>query len=242
MPVTLCHTGNKGSAEIAVGGAKRASRPTKLTGYNVSRVLIADDHALARAGYRQFLEGESSISNIGEAGSFAEALEALDRGRWDLLILDINMPDRNGFDILAEVKAHYPYTKVLVISGFPEGQYAENVLKAGASGYLSKSTAPTELMHAVRTVLGGRRYRSDEARGKAAEENPAPELPHTELSTREFQIFLKLAAGASVTAIAAELELNVKTVSTFRGRILAKMRMQSNADITAYALKNGMMH
>ena len=187
MPATLCHTGRKGSTEIAVGGPKRASRPPKLTGYNVSRVLIADDHALARAGYRQFLEAEASISNIGEAGSFAEALEALERGRWDLLILDINMPDRNGFDILAEVKVHYPYTKVLVISGFSEDQYAENVLKAGASGYLSKSTAPTELMHAVRTVLGGRRYRSEEARGKAAEENPNSELPHTDLSPASFR-------------------------------------------------------
>ena len=206
----------------------------------MSRVLIADDHALARAGYRQFLEAESSILNIGEAGSFAEALDALGRSRWDLMILDINMPDRNGFDILAEVKAHYPYTRVLVISGFSEDQYAENVLKAGASGYLSKSSAPTELMHAVRTVLGGRRYRSDEARARG--DAPNEELPHTGLSTREFQIFLKLAAGTSVTAIAAELELNVKTVSTFRGRILAKMGMQSNADLTAYALKNGLMH
>lgn len=206
----------------------------------MSRVLIADDHALARAGYRQFLEAETSILSIGEAGSFAEALDALGRSRWDLMILDINMPDRNGFDILAEVKAHYPYTRVLVISGFSEDQYAENVLKAGASGYLSKSSAPTELMHAVRTVLGGRRYRSDEARSRLAEGNGEP--PHTDLSTREFQIFLKLAAGSSVTAIAAELELNVKTVSTFRGRILSKMGMQSNADLTAYALKNGLMH
>ena len=218
---------------------ERASRHT-LAGCHVSRVLIADDHALARAGYRQFLEAESSISNIGEAGSFAQALEALGRSRWDLMILDINMPDRNGFDMLAEVKAHYPYTRVLVISGFPEDQYAENVLKAGAAGYLSKTSAPTELMHAVRTVLAGRRYRSDEARARSAEANA--ESPHTELSTREFQIFLKLAAGSSVTAIAAELGLNVKTVSTFRGRILAKMGMQSNADLTAYALKNGLMH
>jgi two-component system invasion response regulator UvrY len=234
------HLRQREHTEIAVGcPARHPDRTETLTGYDVSRVLIADDHALARAGYRQFLETEASISNIGEAGSFAEALEALERSRWDLMILDISMPDRNGFDILAEVKAHYPYTRVLVISGFSEDQYAENVLKAGASGYLSKSSAPTELMHAVRTVLAGRRYRSDEARAKT-EENP--DVPHSELSTREFQIFLKLAAGASVTAIAAELELNVKTVSTFRGRILAKLRMQSNAELTAYALKNGLMH
>jgi two-component system, NarL family, invasion response regulator UvrY len=211
----------------------------------MSRVLIADDHAVVRAGYRQFLEAESSITEVGEAASGDETLDALRRGQWDLLLMDIHMPDRSGLDTLKHVTAAFPDLRVLIISGLPEEQYARNVLRAGASGYLSKEGSPEELLRAVRLVLKGRRYIS-----AALAESMAADLDnssdrngplHTTLSTREFQIFCKLAAGMAVNRIAEELSLSIKTVSTYRARVLEKMGFKSNADITTYALRNGLI-
>jgi two-component system invasion response regulator UvrY len=211
----------------------------------MSRVLIADDHAVVRAGYRQFLEADPSITEIGEAASGSETLDALRRKEWDLLLMDIHMPDRSGLDILKHVTTGYPDVRVLIMSGLPEEQYARNVLRAGASGYLSKGGSADELLTAVRLVLSGRRYVSASlAESMAADlENPRDQNqpPHTNLSTREFQIFRKLAAGAGVGEIAKELSLSVKTVSTYRSRILEKMGFKSNADITGYALRNGLI-
>jgi two-component system, NarL family, invasion response regulator UvrY len=211
----------------------------------MSRVLIADDHAVVRAGYRQFLEADPSITEVGEAASGSETLDALRRKEWDLLLMDIHMPDRSGLDILKHVTTGYPDVRVLIISGLPEEQYARNVLRAGASGYLSKGGSADELLKAVRLVLSGRRYVSASlAESMAADlENPRDQNqpPHTYLSTREFQIFRKLAAGAGVGEIAKELSLSVKTVSTYRSRILEKMGFKSNADITGYALRNGLI-
>jgi two-component system, NarL family, invasion response regulator UvrY len=207
----------------------------------VSRILIADDHAVVRAGYRQFLEAEPTVSEVGEAASGNETLDQLRRKEWDLLLLDIHMPDRSGLDILRHVTSGYPDVRVLVMSGLPEAQYARNVLRAGASGYLSKGSDPGELIKAVRLVLAGRKYgRNALAEAMAADvESPLDNLPlHSRLSTREFQIFCKLAAGSGVSAIADELSLSVKTVSTYRSRILEKMSFTSNADITSYALRN----
>jgi DNA-binding NarL/FixJ family response regulator len=211
----------------------------------MSRILIADDHAVVRAGYRQFLEAEPSITEVGEAASGDGTLDALRRGQWDLLLMDIHMPDRSGLDILKHVSASFPDIRVLIISGLPEEQYARNVLRAGASGYLSKDGSPEELLRAVRLVLKGRRYIS-----AALAESMAADLDnsgdqngplHTSLSTREFQIFCKLAAGMAVNRIANELSLSIKTVSTYRGRVLEKMGFKSNADITTYALRNGLI-
>jgi DNA-binding NarL/FixJ family response regulator len=209
----------------------------------MSRILIVDDHAVVRAGLRQFLLEDPSIQEVQEAATGEQALDLLRQSRWDLLILDINMPGRNGIDILKHVVAGSPDTRILILSGYPENQYALNVLRAGASGYLPKESAPDELLKAVRCVLQGKRYVSaalaemlvsdlDSDRDKPA---------HSGLSQREFQIFCKLATGASVSEIANELCLSVKTVSTYRSRVLEKMGFRTNADITSYALRNGLI-
>jgi DNA-binding NarL/FixJ family response regulator len=211
----------------------------------MSRVLIADDHAVVRAGYRQFLEEDPSISEIGESASGSETLDILRRQEWDLLLMDIHMPDRSGLDILRRVITGYTDVKVLIVSGLPEEQYARNVLKAGASGYLSKGGSAEEFLRAVRMVLGGRRYVSAslaEAMAADLESSRDQTQPlHATLSSREFQIFCKLAAGGSISTIGIELSLSPKTVSTYRSRILEKMNFKSNADMTAYALRNGII-
>jgi two-component system invasion response regulator UvrY len=210
----------------------------------MSRVLIADDHAVVRAGYKQFLESEAGITAIGETASGNETLDQLRRHDWDLLLMDIHMPDRSGLDILKHVTSGFPKVRVLIMSGLPEAQYARSVLRAGASGYLSKGGSPEELLKAVRTVLVGRRYVSASlAESMAADlESSSENQPlHDRLSVREFQIFGKLAAGAGVGDIAEELSLSVKTISTYRSRILEKMDFKSNADMTAYALRNGLI-
>ena len=209
----------------------------------MSHVLIADDHAILRNGLKQLLAEERSIKKIGEAGSGREALEQLQQAKWDLLILDINMPDRSGLDILRQVRATHPDTRVLVLSGFPEKQYAVNVLRAGASGYINKEMAPEELLSAVRSVLQGKRYVSPTlAELLVSELDADQDKPmHSRLSEREFQIFCKLAAGQTVSDIADELCISVKTVSTYRSRILEKMNFGTNADMTTYALRNGLI-
>jgi|SRR5882757_942845 two-component system invasion response regulator UvrY len=209
----------------------------------MANVLIADDHAILRNGLKHLLSGERSIREIGEASSGREVLEQLQRHQWDMVLLDINMPDRSGIDILRQVRTTHPSTRVLVLSGFPEKQYAVNVLRAGASGYLNKEMAPEELLIAVKTVLQGRRYVSAAlAELLVTELDADPDKPlHTRLSEREFQIFCKLAAGRSVSEIAAELCLSVKTISTYRSRVLEKMSFATNADITAYALRNSLI-
>jgi two-component system invasion response regulator UvrY len=206
----------------------------------MTRVLIADDHAVVRAGLRQFLETDQSIREIGEAATGREALEQLRNGKWDLLLLDINMPDRSGLDVLRQVRSTHPDTRVLVLSGYPERQYAVNVLRAGASGFLSKESAPEELLKAVRTVLGGRRYVSSALAELLVSDldGDAQRPLHARLSEREFQILCKLAAGRAVSEIADELCISVKTVSTYRSRVLQKMDLKTNADLTAYALHN----
>jgi len=208
------------------------------------RVLIADDHALVRAGLKQYLQEGGRFTQIAEAGSGQQVLDMLRGARFDLLILDINMPDRGGLDILKHVRSGYPEIRVLVLSGYPERQYAVNVLKAGASGYLSKDSAPEELNKAVTQVLAGKRYVSASlAELLVSELDTDHDKPlHSGLSEREFQIFCKLAAGQSVSEIAHELSLSVKTVSTYRTRVLEKMCFKSNADITSYALRNGLMN
>ncbi|HXO63854.1 MAG TPA: response regulator transcription factor [Steroidobacteraceae bacterium] len=209
----------------------------------MATVLIADDHAMLRTGLRHYLEQDTSITNIGEAATGADTLQQLRDGRWDLVILDINMPDRSGIDVLRHIRSGHPETRVLVMSGFSEKQYAINVLRAGASGYLAKDQAPEEFMRAVHAVLAGRRFvsaRLSEMLITALDE-PGDKPLHAALSEREFQILCKLAVGRSVSEIAHELFISVKTVSTYRARVLEKMHLDTNADLTAYALRNGLV-
>jgi DNA-binding NarL/FixJ family response regulator len=212
----------------------------------MSRILIADDHAVVRAGYKQFLEAEKFVTEVGEATSGSQALAQLRRTHWDLLLMDIHMPDRSGIDILRYVITGYPNVPVLIMSGLPEEQYARAVLRSGARGYLSKGGSPEELLKAVRLVLNGSRYVSASlAESMAADlekpRNQNQQPLHAALSSREFQIFRKLAIGAPVSGIAKELSLSVKTVSTYRSHILEKMAFTSNADLTGYALRSGLI-
>lgn len=224
--------------------AKPPGRTVNVQNGKTARVLIADDHAVVRTGLKQFLVEDSRIEAVGEAATGRETLEHLRTGRWDLVILDIGMPDRNGLDILQQIRSSHSDTRVLVLSGYPERQYALNVLRAGAMGFIDKGAPPDELLRAVHSVLQGRRYVS----ATLAEllvgdlDGDADKPLHARLSEREFQVFFKLAAGQSVSEIANELCLSVKTVSTYRTRILEKMNLQTNADLTSYALRNSLIH
>jgi two-component system invasion response regulator UvrY len=204
------------------------------------RVLLADDHPIVRAGVRELLGADPAISELGEAASGNEALQCLRSSHWHLLILDIDMPDRNGLDILLDVVTGYPDTKVLVLSGFPERQYAPRVLKTGARGYLAKERASEDLLTAVHVILEGGLYVSAElARTLAADSGLDSSQPmHGCLSAREFQVFYKIANGYGLKAIGNDLCLSAKTVSTYRSRMMEKMHFLTNADITSYALRN----
>jgi DNA-binding NarL/FixJ family response regulator len=198
---------------------------------------------VVRAGLRQFLDEDSVVAEVGEAATGRETLDQLRARDWDLVLLDINMPDRSGIDVLRHIRSGYPRVRVLVLSGLPERQYALNVLRAGASGYLAKDAAAEELLKAVHTVLNGRRYVSASLAELLVEDldSDRDKPLHDSLSTREFQIFCKLAAGRGVSDIANELSLSVKTVSTYRTRILEKMKFTNNADLTSYALRSGII-
>lgn len=222
---------------------EKLSRPMQVTRTPPVhiRILIADDHAIVRAGLKQFIADEPDMEVTGEAETGAQTVDLVRSGEWDVVLLDISMPDRSGVDTLKTLKHVAPALPVLILSGFPEGQYAVNLLRAGASGYLNKESAPAELVRAIRTVVAGRRYVSTALGEILAQDisSPAGDRPvHTALSEREFQIFCKLAAGQAVSKIADELFLSVKTVSTYRTRILEKMNMRTNADLTYYAIKN----
>jgi len=198
---------------------------------------------MVRAGLRRWLEQDRSIDAIGEAGSAADTLQQLRDRTWDLVVLDINLPDRSGIDILRHIRTGHPKARVLVISAFSEKQYAIYALRAGAAGYLAKDQAPEEFMRAVHTVLAGRRFVSTALAEilVSALDEPADQPLHAVLSQREFQILCKLAVGRSVSEIARELCISVKTVSTYRARVLEKMKFTTNADLTTYALKNGLV-
>jgi DNA-binding NarL/FixJ family response regulator len=207
------------------------------------RILIADDHQIVRAGLKQFIAGEIDMQVVAEAATGAEALAAAARGGIDVVLLDISMPDQSGVDVLKRLKRVHPDLPVLILSGYAEQQYALNLLRGGAAGYLNKEAADSELVGAIRTVAQGRRYVSPTlAQQLAADLSGGGEKPlHAQLSEREFQIFRRLAAGAAVSQIAEDLHLSVKTISTYRTRILEKMNMKANADLTYYAVKNGLI-
>ncbi|MGD8491309.1 MAG: response regulator transcription factor [Anaerolineae bacterium] len=204
------------------------------------RALIADDHAVVRQGLKQILGDTPEMVVAGEATTGQEVLDKIRAETWDVVVLDISMPDRSGLDVLKQLRSERPRLPVLVLSMHSEDQYAVRVLKAGASGYLTKDSAPDELVKAIRKVVSGGRYVSSFLAEKLAFEigTDSSRLPHETLSDREFQVLRLIAAGESVTEIAAELCLSVKTVSTYRARMLEKMNLTTNAELMHYAMQN----
>jgi DNA-binding NarL/FixJ family response regulator len=201
------------------------------------QVLIADDHAIVRRGLRQIIAETADLNVIAEVASAQETLIAADEKRADVLVLDLCMPDRNGFDILRELRHKTPKLAVLILSVHPEHQFAIRTLKAGAAGYLTKESAPDELVTAIRKVASGGRYISSGMADLLATHVtiPSSSYPHEKLSDREFQVLRMIAAGHQTGEIASTLMLSVKTVSTYRTRILEKMQLRTSAEIIRYA-------
>lgn len=207
------------------------------------RVAICDDHHIVRAGFKLIFSGSEEFTVVAEAGTGREALDIARRDICDVLLLDIAMPDQSGIDTLRTIRQGQPDLPVVILSGYPAQQYALNLFKMGASGYLNKECEGEELMLAVRTVFQGRRYISSavgELLAQSFDRDPHTAL-HTELSDREFQVFLRLARGETVSEIGLALSLSIKTVSTYRTRVMEKMGLQSNSDLTYYAMKNNLL-
>lgn len=207
------------------------------------RLAIVDDHKIVRAGFREMLADELGVRVEFEAASGEAALQQLREQPCDVLLLDLSLPGQSGVDVLRAVRQRYPALKVLVLSGFPEERYALPMIRNGANGYLCKDCERDELIRAIRTVAQGRRYVSPRTAELLADDlaGVSAALPHESLSERELQVFLRLARGESVSGIADTLNLSVKTVSTYRSRLLEKLEVASNAELAAYALRHGLM-
>jgi len=209
------------------------------------RIAIVDDHAIVRAGLRQFFADHADLAVVAEAANGRDALDIVRQGEVDVVVMDINMPDQSGVDALAAIRARAPDLPVLILSGFPESHYATTLLRQGASGYLNKDCDPDEIVRAIRTVARGRKYITAGVAERLAEGlgggGTADQLPHEQLSERELQVFLHLARGETIGHLAESLSLSVKTVSTYRSRVMEKMGLASNSDLTYYALKNGLI-
>ena len=209
----------------------------------MTRILLADDHALFRQGLERVLAEGFKGATFGHAGDTAAALQLVREETWDVVVLDISFAGRSGLDLLKEIKRARPKLPVLILSMHPEKQFAVRALKAGAAGYVTKKVVSEELLSAVRRVVGGGRWVTQEVAERLAAEVslPAEKLPHELLSDREFHVFRLLAGGETVKAIAAELAISVQTVSTYRARIMEKMHLETNADLTQYALDHGLI-
>jgi two-component system invasion response regulator UvrY len=204
------------------------------------QVLLADDHAIVRAGLKELLADTGDISVVGEAGTGQEALARVREGHYDVIVLDMSMPGRSGVELIKQLKQEKPKLRILILSMHSEAQYAVRALKAGASGYLTKDGAADQLVAAIRRIAGGGAYVSPEAAERLAQDfnRPADAPPHTLLSDREFQVFQAIASGRSITAIADELSLSVKTVSTHKTRIMEKMGIANQVDLVRYAIRH----
>lgn len=207
------------------------------------RIVLVDDHEIVRTGLKQLLALEPDLEVSGEAGTSADVLTLLRQTACDLLLLDVALPDRNGVDTLKLVRGAYPELPVLVVSTYPEEQYAINLLRAGANGYIRKDAAGPDIIHAIRTVLEKGRYMSQTVSEMLVNRlDSGAERPlHQDLSEREFQVLCAIASGKTVSVIADQLFISVKTVSTYRSRILEKLKMHNNAELTHYAIKNGLI-
>jgi two-component system invasion response regulator UvrY len=207
------------------------------------RVIIADDHPVVRQGLTRILAEETDMVLATEAATGQELLDKLDKTVCDVILLDISMPGRGGLDVLTELRRHHPKIPVLVLSVYPEDQFGLRVLKSGAAGYMNKEAACDQLVNAIRKVCSGGKYVSatlaEKIAGDLAADRPVP--PHELLSHREYQVMSLIASGKTVSEIARELCLSQKTISTHRARILEKMRMKTNAQLTYYAIKSNLI-
>lgn len=207
------------------------------------RILLADDHAVVRQGVKQIIAEEFSQATFGEAQNVHVLLDLVGSQSWDIVVLDLAMPGGNGLEALKQIKCNHPQLPVLILSMFPEDQYAVRTIIAGAAGYLNKESAPEELVLAIRKVLSGGKYITpfvaDELVLHARHEDDQP--LHKHLSDREYQVLCLIASGKEVKEISNELSLSAKTISTYRVRVLVKMDMKTNADLTHYAIRNGLV-
>ncbi|REJ84465.1 MAG: DNA-binding response regulator [Bacteroidetes bacterium] len=206
-------------------------------------ILIADDHSIVRRGLVQILKEEFPDAYCSEVSDGFELLRNIHERNWDIIITDISMPGKNGIDAIKDLKAQSSLSPILVLSIYPENQYAMRVLKSGASGYITKDSAPAELIKAVRTILKGKKYISHEMAQYLLEavSSGTTEYPHDALSDREFLVLKMIASGKSLSDIADELSISINTVSTYKSRILGKLKMSSNAELTQYALSNNLI-
>lgn len=207
------------------------------------KVLIADDHAIVRQGLKRILAETPDMTVAGEAENGVEALKKIREGEWDVVLLDVSMPGRNGVDTLKQIMSENRGIKVLILSMYPEDQYAVRLLKVGAAGYMTKETAPEELVEAIRKVAQGKKYISPTlAELLLIELGIDSEKPlHETLSDREYQVLRMLGSGKTVSEIASLISLSVKTISTHRAHILDKMKLKNNAELTLYVIQNGLM-
>jgi len=207
------------------------------------RIGIADDHPIVREGLKQIIAKNTDFSVVLEASDGQEVLEKLRKTPVDALLLDISMPVRNGMDILKQLKAKWPKLPILILSAHPENQYAVRVFRLGASGYITKEGAPKELVGALKIVLSGKRYVSDSLAQHLAVQldDDSEKAPHEKLSDRELEVLCQIAQGKPLTEIAEGLFLSVKTISTYRTRILEKLQMKTNADLIRYALQKSLI-
>ncbi|RJX30259.1 MAG: DNA-binding response regulator [Oxalobacter sp.] len=209
-----------------------------------TRIVIADDHTIMREGLKRILDGVDDIIVIGEATNGYETIDWVRKGGFDILLMDLSMPGRNGIELIRQVKSEAPKLPLLILTMHDEEQYAVRSIRAGAQGYLTKESAGTQLVNAIRRVATGRPYISTQVAEQLALNIMAPnkELPHTQLSDREFEVFNLLVSGKSLTEIGDQLHLSVKTVSTHKTRIMQKMQMHSLSEIIQYAVAHQLLH
>src|SRR5213083_840080 len=207
------------------------------------KVVVVDDHAVVREGLKRIISENPGMAVTGEAGDGNEAIRVIQSEPCDVVLLDITMPDKSGLDVLKQLHAESPRLPILVLSMHSEDQYAVRVLRAGAAGYLTKESAPAKLVQAIRKVVRGGRYVSQSLAEKLVFDldGDSTKAPHEILSDREYQVLCMIASGKTVTIIAEELALSVKTISTYRVRILEKLKMKNNAEMTRYAIKEGLV-
>lgn len=207
---------------------------------NKIKILIADDHAIVREGLKQIVAEEKDMIVSGEAENASSLMSLLEKDNWSIVVLDINMPGKSGLEALKDIKHLYPDLPVLILSMFSEDQYGLRAIKAGASGYLKKVSAPTELVVAIRKIVSGRKYINPDLAEKLAENLGSENQNnlHEKLSDREYQIMCNIALGKTAEEIAEDLSLSINTIYTYRNRILEKMSMKSNVELTQYALQN----
>ncbi len=209
----------------------------------MKRILLADDHPAIRNGTRLIIENQFKDVEFGEASNAIEIFKLMKDGKWDMLIIDMDMPGRNGLEVIAQLKDQNYKTPILMFSMHPEEQVAIRALKAGAAGYLAKDAPGEEMVKAIQLILAGRKYITPSIAEKLASqlENPLNKAPHELLSDREYQTLLLFAGGKTVSEIASELSLGIPTISTYRARILEKMGMKTNAELVSYAIRNNLV-